>query len=412
MTNISFSGIVIHGKKLWRTIGYPTANIFLSKWIIGDGVYSLGITVSDTLYSWIGTYRESISLFEAHIFDFDADIYGEMIQIHIHERIRDNQHFDSLESLKIQIHKDAEKAKWETIYPTLDTIVLKTLDLYRAQEKLPKLDLSIFKNPLVVWSGNGYYTGRILFRNLGAFFATESDINDKLSNSPAITDVVVISASGEKHAPIILKAAKDYQKNTFLISSSEKSSGRDIANSSIIMPKIREPYTYNTSTYFGYMLAENPDIDLEKLQQFILEDFEQAIQDIHFSDYSSFFIVLPDQFVLLREMIETKFIELFGRKVAHDTFTYEQMKHATTVVQDENELFLCFGNKTWIQYGNNQINLPIFDITHYAAMMLVGYTLVGKIQKSLPPYFMNSIQDYCMRAKTQSGFNIAPWVEV
>lgn len=45
-------------------------------------------------------------------------------------------------------------------------------------------------------------------------------------------------------------------------------------------------------------------------------------------------------------------------------------------------------------------------------MMLVGYTLVGKIQKSLPPYFMNSIQDYCMRAKTQSGFNIAPWVEV
>ncbi|MDQ5968531.1 MAG: hypothetical protein QG561_130 [Patescibacteria group bacterium] len=112
------------------------------------------------------------------------------------------------------------------------------------------------------------------------------------------------------------------------------------------MPKIREPYTYNTSTYFGYMLAENPDIDLEKLQQFILEDFEQAIQDIHFSDYSSFFIVLPDQFVLLREMIETKFIELFGRKVAHDTFTYEQMKHATTVVQDENELFLCFGNKT------------------------------------------------------------------
>ena len=180
MTNISFSGIVIHGKKLWRTIGYPTANIFLSKWIIGDGVYSLDITVSDTLYSWIGTYRESISLFEAHIFDFDADIYGEMIQIHIHERIRDNQHFDSLESLKIQIHKDAEKAKWETIYPTLDTIVLKTLDLYRAQEKLPKLDLSIFKNPLVVWSGNGYYTGRILFRNLGAFFATESEINEKL----------------------------------------------------------------------------------------------------------------------------------------------------------------------------------------------------------------------------------------
>lgn len=412
MTNISFSGTVIHGKKLWRTIGYPTANISLPKWNVDDGVYSLNITVSDTLYRWIGTYRENISLFEAHIFDFDADIYGDLIEIRIRERIRDNQNFDSIESLKTQIHKDAQKAKWETTYPTLDTIVLQTLDLYQTQEKLPKLDLNIFKTPLVVWSGNGYYTGRILFRNLGAFFATESEINEKLSNIPAITDVVVISASWEKHAPIILKTAKDYHKNTFLISSSEKSSGRDIANSSIIMPKIREPYTYNTSTYFGYMLAENPDLDIEKLKSFILEDFQQSIQDIHFTDYSSFFIVLPDQFVLLREMIEVKFIELFGRKVAHDTFTYEQMKHATTVVQDENELFLCFGNKTGIQYGKNQINLPIFDIPSYAAMMLISYTLVGKIQQEFPPYFMESIQNYCIRAKNESGFNITPWVEV
>ncbi len=412
MANISFSGIVIHGKKLWRTIGYPTANISLEKWNVDDGVYSLNITVSDATYRWVGTYRENISLFEAHIFDFDADIYGELVKICIHERIRDNHNFDSIESLKIQIHKDTQKAKWETTYPTLDTIVLQTLDLYQTQEKLPKLDLNIFKTPLVVWSGNGYYTGRILFRNLGAFFATESEINEKLANIPTITDVVVISASGEKHAPIILNTAIEYHKNTFLISSSEKSSGRDIANSSIIMPKIREPYTYNTSTYFGYMLAENPYLDLEKLKRFILEDFQITIKDINFSDYSSFFIVLPDEFVLLREMLEVKFIELFGRKVAHDTFTYEQMKHATTVVQDENELFLCFGNKIWIQYGNNQINLPIFDITHYAAMMLVGYTLVGKIQKSLSPYFMESIQDYCIRAKTQSGFSITPWVEV
>jgi hypothetical protein len=35
------------------------------------------------------------------------------------------------------------------------------------------------------------------------------------------------------------------------------------------MPKIREPYTYNTSTYFGYMLAEDPTLDLSKLEEFI-----------------------------------------------------------------------------------------------------------------------------------------------
>jgi DNA-binding MurR/RpiR family transcriptional regulator len=67
---------------------------------------------------------------------------------------------------------------------------------------------------------------------------------------PAITDVIVVSASGEKHAPIILDTAKRHGKKTFLISSSPKSSGRALSDESIIMPKIREPYTYNTSTYF------------------------------------------------------------------------------------------------------------------------------------------------------------------
>lgn len=111
-------------------------------------------------------------------------------------------------------------------------------------------------------------------------------------------------------------------------------------------------------------------------------------------------------------MFEIKFIELFGRKVARDIFTYEQMRHATTVVQDDRELFICFGNQTGIRYGENQIDLPVFDTTNYAAMMLVGYYLIGKIQTALPPYFMESIDDYCERARVLAGFNISPWVEV
>ncbi len=298
------------------------------------------------------------------------------------------------------------------LYPTLDAIVLSTIDLYSQQAKLSRLDLTQLNTPLVVGSGNGFYTGRILFRNLGAFFATESEVETKLANIASITDVVVISASGEKHAPIILNSAKQHQKKTLLISSSTQSSGRDIADVSVIMPKIREPYTYNTSTYFGYMLAETPDLDLVALREFIIGRVENEIAKTNFADYSSFFIVIPNEFVLLREMFETKFIELFGRKVARDIFSYEQMKHATTVVQDDKELFLCFGNTTGIEYGKNQINLPIFDDSNYAVMMLVGYYTIGKIQTALPPYFMESITDYCTRAKSQSGFNISPWVEV
>jgi hypothetical protein len=300
----------------------------------------------------------------------------------------------------------------------------------------------------VVGSGNGFYAGRILFRHLGAFFATESEVESKLKNISSITDVVVVSASGEKHAPIILNTAKDAGKKTLLISSSEKSTGRDIADTSIIMPRVREPYTYNTSTYFGYMLAGTPDLDLMRLREFIMGELTDALSSrancngverscsekdisapspqtpitvdmtgdidkiLDFASFSSFFIVIPDAFVLLKEMFEVKFIELFGRKVARDIFTYEQMRHATTVVQDDAELFICFGNTTGIRYGKNQIDLPVFDPTNYAAMMLVGYYTIGKIQTAFPPYFMKSIDDYCIRAKIQSGFDIKPWVEV
>ena len=297
-------------------------------------------------------------------------------------------------------------------FPTLDQIVLETIDLYSSRSSLPKIDLTQFQIPLVVWSGNGYSTGKILFRNVWAYFALESEVEKKLEMIPSITDVVVVSASGEKHAPIILEAAKRHGKGTFLISSSEVSTGRSIADASIVMPKIREPYTYNTSTYFGYILAETPDLDLIGLRQFLTHDIMEVLQDIDLSDFSSFFIVLPDQFVLLRDMLEVKFIELFGRRVARDIFSYEQMKHATTVVQAEWELFICFGNTTDIQYGKSQIDLPIFDEMSYASMMLVSYYLIGVIQQSLPPYFMDSIEDYCIRAKAQSGFDIKPWVEV
>jgi hypothetical protein len=139
------------------------------------------------------------------------------------------------------------------------------------------------------------------------------------------------------------------------------------------MPKIAEPYTYNTSTYFGYILAEDPIIDLIQLKEFITSTLENELSKIDFSQYTGFCIVVPDQFVLLREMFEVKFIELFGRKLGRDVFSYEQMKHATTVVKDPKELFICFGNKSGIRYGDNQVDLPIFDDEHYSSMMLVGY---------------------------------------
>lgn len=108
---MSFSWTVIHGKKLGRTIGYPTANIELAPWLVEDGVYALKIEFDDTTYAGMWTYRENITLFEAHVFDFSWDLYEKTLIITIVWKIRDNRKFESLDELKMQIQKDQETAK-------------------------------------------------------------------------------------------------------------------------------------------------------------------------------------------------------------------------------------------------------------------------------------------------------------
>ncbi len=297
------------------------------------------------------------------------------------------------------------------IIPTLDEIVKQTINEYLKIDTYPEIDIKSFHNPLIVWSGNGYIAGKIIFRSTSALFASESEIHEKLRTLSNIEEVIVISASWEKHAPIILEEARSHHKKTFLISSNRESSGQKIADISYIFPKFREPYTYNTSTYFWYLYGLSDHCDLNILKSFIDDIFTPLLMKINWNAYSSFCIVIPNEFVLLREMLETKFIELFWRKIARDIFSYEQMKHATTVVQDPWELFICFDNKIWIQYGKNQVNLPIPEWTTYASMMLIWYYLIGKIQCTFPPYFNESLEDYCIRAKVQSWFSISPIVE-
>ena len=64
-----------------------------------------------TVYQGVGTYREGISLFEAHLFDYSGDLYGQTLAITLMEKIRDNEKFDSLEALTSQIKKDSDTAK-------------------------------------------------------------------------------------------------------------------------------------------------------------------------------------------------------------------------------------------------------------------------------------------------------------
>lgn len=117
--NYNLSGIVSKGKQLGRTIGFPTANLKIAeeyKLIPKNGVYIVKsilnqITVFGIMNIGVNptVNGENLSI-EVHFLDFDADLYDEKITISIIDRIRDEQKFESVALLKLQLEKDKNTA--------------------------------------------------------------------------------------------------------------------------------------------------------------------------------------------------------------------------------------------------------------------------------------------------------------
>lgn len=297
--------------------------------------------------------------------------------------------------------------------PDLDVAVLGALELFK-KENLPKIKLDMCKRPLVVGSGNAEATGKIIFQDFDAIFASESNFEDKLKAIKTIDGVILVSASGEKHAPIIAKTAKKYNKHVTLITNSRDSSaGKELDHKheydEYIFPKNREPYTYNTSTYLGMILGYTGE-DPSGIYQFI----QKNIHSLSFPDlgeYDKFYLIVPPQLSGIIRMLQVKFIELFGRQVARDVETSEYVPHATTVVPSE-ELFISFGyeNKTWGE-PKNRLNIPLPEKASYGALMAISYYIVGQIQKQHPPFFKENIALYTKQISTVFGHTITPIVE-
>lgn len=113
--NYFFSGIVVKGKQLGRTIGFPTANIKINedyKLIPKNGVYIVKSNYDKkTIFGLINigtrpTVDGTNQTIEVFYLDFDKTIYDESLTIEIIEFIRDEQKFDSLNDLKNQINED------------------------------------------------------------------------------------------------------------------------------------------------------------------------------------------------------------------------------------------------------------------------------------------------------------------
>ncbi|MBO7255221.1 MAG: bifunctional riboflavin kinase/FAD synthetase [Paludibacteraceae bacterium] len=110
----SITGKVIHGNKIGRTIGFPTANLKINseKIIPKNGVYIVETCINNQIYKGllnIGT-RPTIDgntqTIETHLIDFNKDIYDEKITLYIKKRLRDEIKFSSITELQQQIEID------------------------------------------------------------------------------------------------------------------------------------------------------------------------------------------------------------------------------------------------------------------------------------------------------------------
>jgi riboflavin kinase / FMN adenylyltransferase len=118
--NYSFDGPVVKGRQLGRTIGFPTANVAVQKnykLIPKNGVYASKIFLRNEVFFGIMNIgnRPTVDGIgrtqEVHIFDFQDDIYGEIIKVEVLDFIREEKKFDSIQELIKQIEADCITCK-------------------------------------------------------------------------------------------------------------------------------------------------------------------------------------------------------------------------------------------------------------------------------------------------------------
>jgi riboflavin kinase / FMN adenylyltransferase len=115
----SMCGRVMRGERLGRTLGFPTANLALERarspvqGVFAVRVHGIAVAPLPGVAS-LGT-RPTVAgtrpLLEAHVFDFDGDLYGREIAVEFAAKLRDEQAFASLEALTEQMHRDAQQAR-------------------------------------------------------------------------------------------------------------------------------------------------------------------------------------------------------------------------------------------------------------------------------------------------------------
>jgi riboflavin kinase/FMN adenylyltransferase len=116
----SLCGPVVRGDGVGRKLGFPTANVFVEDLVTPPrGVYGAHVTVDGVTHRaalnigmrpTLGSPEPKLQV-EAHLLDFEGDLYSRTVEVEFVARLRDEQKFPSLDALKAQIARDIESAR-------------------------------------------------------------------------------------------------------------------------------------------------------------------------------------------------------------------------------------------------------------------------------------------------------------
>lgn len=297
----------------------------------------------------------------------------------------------------------------ESDLPDLDEVVLGALECLGTVE-FPELDVNQHKEPLVVGSGNALQTGKLLFQGTNARFAEEGNATSMLCTTH-FDALYIISASGSKHAIMLAQKGVDTGIPTYLITTKADSPAATIVghDMTFVYPHIREPYTYNTSTYLSMLFGMREESPAE-IAVFIEEHVVPALT-VDFSQFNAFLFTVPVEFEAVRKMFETKFDELFGPYVQGRAFTMEEVKHAKTVVTAGTQCFINLGAEQTLGNPGGRMTIPLPEHCGPAALIAIGYYIIGHIQRANHPYFKERIAAYAKESAQVFGHEIPIIVE-
>lgn len=120
----SITGRVVHGRKLGRTIGVPTANLLLKRLVSPvSGVFVVSILgIEQKVYQGVANIGQRPTVkgvrqqLEVHLFNYDGNLYGKQLEVVLEKKLRDEVSYTSFSELKVQIEKDIQEAiEWHKL---------------------------------------------------------------------------------------------------------------------------------------------------------------------------------------------------------------------------------------------------------------------------------------------------------